>query len=940
MADSVMGNKKRFTRLIQVWGIIFILGVAFTITAVDVIGSWQDLEVRSRQMRKEYISRQKDIIRQEVLRVVHMISSQRTQAEKFTREKIRHRVLEACIIARNLYFQNKDISTDSQIQKMIIEALRPIRFEQGSGYYFITRLDGLVIMNADRPQLEGLNYNSWENTEKIRIYRTILEIAKEKGEGFFEYSWFKPGFPHEQYKKISFFKVFKPYDWVIGTGLYWDDIENQLKGRLLSTISGIRFGKEGYIFINRFDGEALVSNGKVFSGHRKLWEVFDKHPERTRELFKKEYAAALKKNGDYIYYTHIKLTDPNKEAPKVSFIFGIPELKWLVGAGVYLDDVEKDIAAMQQELNRQIRNKLIIFALIAFAVAAFFLFLFNRLNMKLRDDIILFMRFFNRAARSSEPIDRSRVQFLELDHIARYANKMIADRKRAEDALRQSEAKFRDLVETSSDLIWEMAVPDLEITYIGPQVKKILGYAPEEVVGTSLDKYMTPEELKRISSIIADLTKTGESVKYMEQVLLHKDGHRVVVETSGVPFFDKKGKIVGYRGVARDITQRKQAEKELRKMQKLKSVGTLAGGIAHDFNNILTGIFGNLEIARFKLSPDHSAYPFLEKAGSALEKATNLTKQLLTFARGGDPVLEAVDLKELLKSCVRFNLTGSNIKANFNIQENLWNIRADKGQIDQVISNLVINAKHAMPEGGNLYVEAENIPDIHMDSLSHLSGDYVRMVIRDEGVGISARHIDRIFEPYFSTKQTGSGLGLATAHSIIVKHGGHISVASVPDEGTVFTVFLPAEKESVGHQGMSDSLSAVDDMRLFKARILIMDDDDIVSKVTSAMLKKCGCAYDLAVDGQEALEKYAAAMKDGGRFDAVIMDLTIPGGMGGREAAQRILEMDPMARLIVASGYSTDPIMANYQKYGFMGRLVKPFRFRDLEIVLSRVLKG
>ena len=933
-----MGRKKSFTRLTQVWGIILILGVVFSITAVDVIDSWHDLELRSREMREDYISSQKDIIREEVMRVVHMISSQRAQAVKLTESRIRQRVQEACVIAQNIYLQNQNLKSPPEIKNMIVEALRPVRFEQGLGYYFINNLDGLVIMNADRPQLEGLHYSTWENSPEKAVCLNILQIARNKGEGFFEYNWFKPGYSGKKFKKISFFKLFKPYNWIIGTGLYLDDIENQIKKQLLSTISNIRFGKEGYIFINRFDGEALVSNGKVIKGHWKLWEVFNSDPKKTKDLFKKEYNAARKKDGGYIYYSHIKLTDPNKEAPKVSFIYGIPELKWIVGAGVYLDDVERDIAAMQQELNRQIKTKILIFSVIALGVAAVFLFFFNRLNKRLRDDIVLFVKFFNKAAHSSEPIDRSLVQFIELDHIARYANEMIEDRKKAEEALRQSEAKFRDLVESSSDVLWELKLEGHVITYISPQVEDILGYKPEEVIGHPFTDFMSQEEGRRLFSILEELVREKAPIRFLEHTLRHKDGCPVVVETSGVPFFDINGQMVGYRGVDRDITQRKQVEEELQKMQKLKSVGTLAGGIAHDFNNILTGVFGNIEVAKFKLSSDHDAYPYLDKASDALERATSLTKQLLTFARGGDPVLETLNLGTLIKTSVAFNLSGSNIKAHFDIPDDLWCVKADKGQMDQVIGNLVINAKHAMPEGGNLYVAAKNVKNIKDGVAPHLLGDFVRVTIRDEGTGISAKHIGRIFDPYFSTKQTGSGLGLATVHSIITKHKGYIFVESTPDEGTTFTILLPADRSdtlpdaSLGEEGAEGHPPV-------SGRILVMDDDDMVRDVLAAMLDRCGYEQVFSTDGGEAVEKYTAAMKEGSPFDAVILDLTVPGGMGGREAGRKILELDPSARIIVASGYSTDPIMANYQKYGFKGRIVKPFQYRDLKTVLAQVLE-
>ncbi|MCK5232317.1 MAG: response regulator, partial [Desulfobulbaceae bacterium] len=381
-----------------------------------------------------------------------------------------------------------------------------------------------------------------------------------------------------------------------------------------------------------------------------------------------------------------------------------------------------------------------------------------------------------------------------------------------------------------------------------------------------------------------------------------------------------------------------KTEEELLKSKKLESIGVLAGGIAHDFNNILAGLFGNIELAKIKLSLNHKAYPHIETANHALERATRLTKQLLTFAQGGDPILEAVNLQEVVQTSIRFNLSGSNIKPHFNLPDDLWNVKADKGQISEVIANLIINARQAMPDGGSLYIGAENIKDLKESTARHLSGDFVKLNIRDEGVGISAKHIDRIFDPYFSTKQTGNGLGLATVHSIIAQHNGHISVASKPDIGTTFTIFLPAEKSShkpasTTHPDLTEKPTSI------SGHILIMDDEEMIRNVSAGMLKLCGYTVDFAVDGKEAIEKYISADKGGHPFDIVIMDLTIPGSMGGQEAIKRLLAVAPKARVIVSSGYSTDPVMANYSDYGFKGRLAKPFQIEALKAEIFRVIE-
>jgi PAS domain S-box-containing protein len=397
------------------------------------------------------------------------------------------------------------------------------------------------------------------------------------------------------------------------------------------------------------------------------------------------------------------------------------------------------------------------------------------------------------------------------------------------------------------------------------------------------------------------------------------------------------GETTGIIEFVRDITGRKKAEEELLNSRKLESVGILAGGIAHDFNNILTGVFGNIELAKLKIPREHAAYTHIEIANTALERATYLTKQLLTFAKGGDPILDSVDMRSVVQSTVSFNLSGSNVKVYFNLPDNLWQLKADRGQLSQVIANLTINAKQAMPDGGNLYIDAENIKGFYKTPAKHFPGNFVKLIIRDEGVGISPKYVERIFDPYFSTKQTGSGLGLATVHSIITKHNGYISVDSIPDAGTIFTMFLPAEKSSHKQTVITHS-ALIERPQSASGHILIMDDEEIIRNVLAAMLEACGYTVDFSSDGKDAVEKYISADKSGNSFDIAIIDLTVPGGIGGKETVKKFLAIDPEAKVIVSSGYSTDFVMANYKDYGFKGRLVKPFQMEDLKKELSRVM--
>ena len=380
----------------------------------------------------------------------------------------------------------------------------------------------------------------------------------------------------------------------------------------------------------------------------------------------------------------------------------------------------------------------------------------------------------------------------------------------------------------------------------------------------------------------------------------------------------------------------KQMEQELQKMHRLESIGTLAGGIAHDFNNILMGLFGNIALAKETLAKGHPGFKPLEEAGNSMNRAIRLTRQLLTFAKGGAPVKENINFASLVEEVTQFDLTGSNVKVIFKKPQNLWIARGDKGQLQQVFSNLTINANQAMPDGGHLYITLEN-EDIPEESLLNLTpGEYIKVTVRDEGTGIDKQHLDRIFDPYFTTKQTGSGLGLATVYSILKRHGGNISVSSQLGRGTTFTLYFRASKSSTMPEP-PHRLSEQPDLKK-AASLLVMDDEEMVREVTTQMLKKFGFAVETASDGKQAVEMYKQAMEAGNAFDALILDLTIPAGMGGKKTLENILKIDPKAKAIVSSGYADDPVMANYTQYGFKGIAPKPYTMNHLHEVVNRVL--
>lgn len=406
------------------------------------------------------------------------------------------------------------------------------------------------------------------------------------------------------------------------------------------------------------------------------------------------------------------------------------------------------------------------------------------------------------------------------------------------------------------------------------------------------------------------------------------------VSASSSPIRDNNGIIIGVILVFRDITQRKKMEEELLKAQKLESIGVLAGGIAHDFNNLLTAIMGNISLLKVSDFKDENARSRLLEADSACEKAKDLATQLLTFSKGGvSDSREPCSLEKVIRDTTNFAMSGSGLDLNFIVDKDIWPVEIDQGQITQVISNLLINASQAMTNEGKITIKLENTRASKENGVPLIGDKYVKTTVEDEGIGIPKEYLSKIFDPYFTTKQSGSGLGLATSYSIIKNHGGYIAVDSELHVGTKFYIYLPANGKLDSHTVHIDN-----DIVWGSGRVLLMDDKHEVLEAVGEMLCHIGYEVDFAKDGIEALRKYKSARQSGKPFDSVIMDLTIPGGMGGEEALRKLLVIDPNVKAIVSSGYSSDPIMATYEKYGFKAVLPKPYELKKLSTVLSSVM--
>lgn len=418
-------------------------------------------------------------------------------------------------------------------------------------------------------------------------------------------------------------------------------------------------------------------------------------------------------------------------------------------------------------------------------------------------------------------------------------------------------------------------------------------------------------------------------------VLMPKKGGTRQVDGACVPLLISGAGASGVVLALRDVTERMEMEAEIIKAARLESVGVLAGGIAHDFNNLLTVVMGNLTLAMMDSQVMTNAGGWLTESEKGLVRARDLTQQLLAFAKGGDPVRKSVGIGEIVREAAEFSLHGANVRGDIEIGASLWSAIADKGQIGQVVQNLVINAVQAMPEGGVIKLKLQN--ELAPPERTGMTGPTLLLTIKDTGKGIRPEHLGRIFDPYFTTKKTGSGLGLATVYNIVQKHGGYIEVDSQVGQGTGIRIWIPATDTAVSNAPFAEPVHVPHEGKL---RILFMDDEPTIREMAGHLLTRLGFEVETVEDGQAAVSRYQAALKNERGFDLVIMDLTVPGGMGGREAMQELLKLDPGVKAIVSSGFCSDPVMADHRAYGFRGVVPKPYKITDLAKAIRSVLES
>ena len=894
-----------------------------------IVNEYERFKKEEITLREEYVNTRENLIKNETDKVIDYIEYKKSQAETRLKQIIKSRTDEAYAVAINLYNQHRATKSPDELKKIIKDALRPIRYNNQRGYYFITRLDGVEILFADRPEMEGLNLIDMQDTQGKFVIRDMIEIINESGEGFYRYNWTKPNRSGTDFPKIAFIKHFKPFDWLIGTGEYLDDVVNDIQQEVLARIENITFGDDGYIFAGRWDGLSLSGPAKG----RNMIDITDVNGVKiVRELIN-----AAKSGGGYVSYVMPKLNS-NVTFNKLSYTMKIPGWGWYVGAGVNVENIETIInqkkAALQDRVKNHYLNIIAILATVLFLILLTAKFISNRM----KKSFDLFSAFFSNAATASAKIDSEKLPFVEFESLARSANRMIQERNRAEAALRGSERNYRELVQSANCIILRMDTNG-QVIFFNNYAQRFFGYHEEEIIGKNVVGTIVRQKDSSgfdLEAMIKDIGAKPERYVSNENENVRRNGELVRVTWMNKVIYDEEGRIREILAVGIDVTEKWKLEKRLAQAQKMEAIGTLAGGIAHDFNNILSAIIGYTELSLMDTPKDDPMQNNFKQVLKASGRAKELVRQILTFSRRRENELQPIKVNLIVNEAIKLLRASlpSTIQIRHKIESNLT-VLSDTTSIHQILMNLCTNSSYAMQENGGIL--EVNLLDVDLDSKftgQHPGvkpGKFIKLTVSDTGCGMSPEVSGRIFDPFFTTKKVGqgTGMGLSVVHGIVKSHGGAITVDSLPGQGTTFSLFLPAS-EAV-------SITPEDSVQLMVTgteHILFVDDEDFQADIAKRLLVRLGYQVTARTDSLEALGLFRQTPD---KFDLVITDMTMP-AMTGDVLAAKIISIRPHIPVIVCTGYSERIDKDIIKKIGIKELAMKPLVMKDIAEMIRRVL--
>ena len=782
-----------------------------------------------------------------------------------------------------------------------------------TGYLYCLDSRGVAVVHPNEA-VQGLSQFKYPHVqEQIRLRR-----------GYLEYDWKNPS-EEKARPKALYMVYFEPLDWIISVSSYREEFMDLVNvDDFRDSVLSLKFAESGYPYVMDTEGRLVI--------HPQLEGANPLSSERFPAQFIQEMVK--KKQGQLVY--EWQNSDEAKPRKKLVLYTFLPEYRWVVAASGYLDEFYAPIRTARNIILSTVFLALVLVVPLTLWMSAtitrplrplmdrlsgsadgdFSL----RLEMENRDEIGQLSGYFNR--------------FMErLENYSAALRTEIQDRKQAETALREAEAEMRALLNNLPDIAW---LKDAENRFIVANRKFHEYFAETErsIRGRDDTDLWPSEMVEKYRREDAMVVAQGKTLR-TEETLTGARGESRWFETIKGPFYDDQGAVIGVVGISRDISERKKAERQMLQVQKMEAIGTLAGGIAHDFNNLLGGILGNVNLLQMSLQDDHKAQARLRTVEKITLSGSNLSRQILAFARGGKYEVRSTDVNRLLESALEmFIRTRKRVAVHRQFEDGLWRIPCDQAQIEQVMLNLWVNAADAMPNGGDLYLKTANavISRRQLKPYEVQPGRYVKITVSDTGHGMDSQIRARVFEPFFTTKEMGkgTGLGLASAYGIVKNHGGFIDLASSPGVGTRFRIYLPAMADSALPR------ETVDDADLIRGKgtLLVVDDEPEIREVARDMLESLGYTVRVAADGPEAVEMFRSGFRE---IDLVILDLIMP-GMGGTEVFDKLRALDPKVKVLISSGYSQDGEAAEILSRGGRGFIQKPFRMNAISQKLGELL--
>jgi PAS domain S-box-containing protein len=894
-----------------------------------------------KKLRQEYLRDRKDILKHIVENAIDYIDFQRSQTSENLKISIRLRVYEANKVATAIYEKNHGKISDKEIEKKIIDTLGMMKYNKGRGYYFIIDLKGNSLLNYTNNRLDGVNILNLKDTRGKFFIREMINVVSKSGEGFVDYFWKKPSGSSSEFAKISYVKKFNPLKFFIGTGEYLKNVEDDIQQASIKCLIKLRFDNGlGYLFASKLDGSPLFTNGKITKGGPNISNLTD--PDGVK-IIQEQQKAAQKPQGGFVYYSWPKLGTENVQQ-KLSFVRQIKDWQWVIGAGLYIGDFHKVIETKHIILKNKIRRNIINFLLFLLVLILLSYLMTRHVARKIDYSFKRFIKFFENASDDSAEIDMDKLYFSEFRQLGESANNMIAARKQAEEssktssaALRFTEEKFKIIVENLYECVWETNRQG-EIIYISPRIHAILGFSPRELLFEPIYNYIIKADRIKLKKAFLSSMRSKTPFSHVALTFISKDKRKVLIESNGALMHDKAGKIIGFRGASRDVTEQNRMSEYMRQSEKMETLGQLAGGIAHDFNNQLTGIAGYAELLKKQPVDKKHFEKYVSLILKASERASDLTEKLLAFARKGKHLLEVVDIHAILYEVI--SILKHSIDKRIVLEEKLKALPAttkgDPTQLQNMLLNIALNARDAITGQGEILFSTDNLSLNDEDCQKYPSlvpGNYIRIEITDNGSGIDTESIEHIFEPFFSTKEKGgTGMGLAAVYGTVKNHNGAIDVESKLGKGTSFILLLPAVEETV--KKIEKSANKKVENSIDNISILIVDDDTIICDMVTEILTDIGYSVHVALNGRKALELYCKSWKS---IDLVLLDMVMP-EMDGKETFLEMHKINPDVRVILWSGYNVDGTAQEIIDAGCKKFIHKPFQYDELITAINQVM--